>query len=160
MHLVIIIKYIMRKTYLLLLLCLAPGLFASNADDLISEMKKKAVSGDTPSQYKLGEAYKEGILVSKDYAESRKWFLMASDYGVAAARWEIGIMYLKGEGVPMDYVESYAWFNLSVAGGYEFARQFRDGTAKRLMTPEQVARGQSRSTELFKEIEAKREKRK
>ena len=151
----------MKKLHLLFLfVCVAPGLFASTDDKLISDLKKKAESGDTPSQCQLGECYKEGILVSKDYSEALKWYRMASDFGVAAARYDIGVMHLKGEGVPMDYVEAYAWFNLSVAGGYEFARRSRDHIANKLMTPDQVARGQARSTELFREIEVKKAKRK
>jgi TPR repeat protein len=151
----------MRKLHLLfLLVCVSPWAFALTEDEFISDLKKKAESGDTPSQCKLGDCYKEGVLVTKDYSEALRWYRMASDYGVAAARHDVGVMCLKGEGVPMDYVEAYAWFNLSVAGGYEFARQFRDDIAKRLMTPDQVARGQARSTELFREIEAKKAKRK
>ncbi len=155
------LKAQMIKLHLLFLfLCVAPVLFASTDDKLISDLKKKAESGDTPSQYQLGECYSRGLLVSKDYSEALKWYRMASDYGVAAARYDIGFMYLKGEGVPMDYVEAYAWYNLAVAGGYEFARRPRDHISKSLMTPDQVARGQARSTELFREIEVKKAKRK
>lgn len=151
----------MRKLYLLfLLVCVSPWAFALTDDEIISDLKKKAESGDTPSQCKLGDCYKDGILVPKDNLEALRWYRMASDHGVAAARYDIGFMYLKGEGVPMDYVETYAWYNLAVAGGYEFARGPRDHIAKKLMTPDQVARTQARSTELFREIEAKKAKRK
>ena len=66
-------------------------------------------------------------------------------------------MYRKGKGVPKDYVAAYAWFNLAAYNGDRvggaFGSKNRDLLAKK-MTPEQIAKAQVMSLELFKQIEA------
>jgi TPR repeat protein len=63
-------------------------------------------------------------------------------------------MYENGTGVPKDAVEAYAWFDI-VAVSDSASRKIRDGLN---LTPEEKARAQQRSTELFNEIEARKKK--
>jgi hypothetical protein len=60
-------------------------------------------------------------------------------------------MYEEGKGVPQDYVQAYAWYNL--AGGEIDLDSAKADLAKQ-MTPEQIARAQELSTELYKKINA------
>jgi hypothetical protein len=54
-------------------------------------------------------------------------------------------------GVSKDDIEAYAWFNVAAALGAP--RAIRDGLN---LTPEEKARAQQRSMELFNEIEARK----
>ena len=73
----------------------------------------------------------------------------------SAAQGWCGYFYVNGIAVPQDYVEAYAWHNVSAANDPSNAglREFRSKVMD-LMTKEQIADGQKRSTELRKEIEA------
>ncbi len=65
-------------------------------------------------------------------------------------------MYTYGEGAPLgNDSEAYAWFRLAADAGDESAKDLLVELAK-CMTPEQIARAQARSTELHKEIEARK----
>jgi TPR repeat protein len=61
-------------------------------------------------------------------------------------------MYFNGDGVTKDWVEACAWFNIAAVSMKE-AQEMRDGLS---LTPEEKAQAQKRSTELFKEIEARK----
>jgi hypothetical protein len=63
----------------------------------------------------------------------------------------MGLCYLGGYGVTKDEVEAYAYFNLP---GIEDIRKLLDRLEK-TMSAENVLRGQQRTKELQKEIQAK-----
>ena len=96
--------------------------------------------------------YDKGTGVPKDEVEAVKWYRKAADQGHAAAQFNLGGMYAEGRGVPKDDVEAYAWFNISAVSNQK-AKENRD---KADLTPEERARAQKRSTELFNEIEARK----
>jgi hypothetical protein len=114
--------------------------------------KKRAEAGDVIAQNSVGVMYNDGIGVLKDNVEAAKWFRKAADQGDAAAQGNLGVMYAAGCGVPKDEAEAYAWLNLS-AVSYFPAKEHRDLLQ---LTPEEKARAQQRSTELFSEIEARK----
>ena len=60
-------------------------------------------------------------------------------------------MYGQGRGVPQDFTEAYVWLSVAAAGGNADAVKVRDLTAREL-TPEQLAQGRQRATELFEKI--------
>jgi hypothetical protein len=93
---------------------------------VLDAKKKSALGGDILAQLEVGDAYRDGDGVKKDYAESMKWFLTAADQSnrgdadpcyIAAAMFEIGKMYEKGQGVRQDIVEVYKWFDLGTDRG-------------------------------------------
>jgi len=61
----------------------------------------------------LGVAYYNGQGVSKDSAESMKWFRMAAEQGHAGAQCILGISYSDGHVVPQDYLLAYFWTSLA-----------------------------------------------
>lgn len=67
------------------------------------------------SQFRLGLKYFHGEDISKDNAESVKWFRKAAERGHAGAQCALGAMYHDGEGVPQDYVMAHMWYNLALA---------------------------------------------
>ena len=146
------------RTLRLLLICgtLLTGLSAplsAQAPDF-AETKKRAEAGNLAAQYNLGVMYATGNGVPKDDAEAVKWFRKAADQGHAHAQFNLGVRYQYGFGVPTDDAEAYAWYNLAATSDDD-SRKRRDELEKSL-TPEQKARAQQRSTELHKEIEARK----
>ena len=71
------------------------------AQDL-SELRRKAESGDADAQYNLGERYAKGVGVPQDIVEAHKWWLKAGQQGDAKAQYNLGVMYDNGRGVPRD----------------------------------------------------------
>jgi TPR repeat protein len=114
--------------------------------------RRRAEAGEAPAQTNLGVMYAEGKGVPKDDVEAVKWFRKAADQGLVDAQYNLGKMYAEGRGVPKDDVEAYAWFNISAVSNQK-AKENRD---KADLTPEERARAQKRSTELFNEIEARK----
>ena len=98
--------------------------------------------------------YDDGEGVPKDAAEAVKLWRKAADQGIAEAQYNLGFMYYNGVGVPKDAAEAYAWCSLASISDDD-ARKRRDELEKSL-TPEQKARAKQRSTELHKEIEARK----
>ena len=116
--------------------------------------RKAADQGNALAQYFLGVCYADGKGVAKDDVESVKWFRKAADQGDASCQYILGHCYANGKGsLAKDDVEAYAYYNLAGIT-IEEARKNRDILEKKL-SPDAVSRGQQRSTELQKEIEAK-----
>ena len=56
-------------------------------------LTKKANSGDTVAQFKLGHAYQFGKGVDKDVSEAIRWYRMAANYGDSSAQANLGYLY-------------------------------------------------------------------
>lgn len=146
----------------------------------------KADRGDAQYQYELGLNYQLGDGVSKnlseaakwyrkaadqghrwaqeyladiyfdwdDYAEAGKWYRKAADQGNENAQIKLVKIYSRGMGVSVDLVEAYAWRNLAaVSFAWPEAERVE---MEKMMTREEIIRAQQRSTELHKEIEARK----
>lgn len=115
--------------------------------------RKAAEMGEPDALSSIGSMYKNGLGVPKDYAEALKWYRKAAYSGSGAACMMIGLSYYLGDkGLPKDDVEAYAWLNIASTLKGPETTQLRDIK----LTPEQKARAQKRSTELFDEIERKK----
>ena len=66
------------KSLLVFVLLAAAG-FAAATD--FAETKKKAEAGDSTAQYNLGQMYRTGRGVPKDFAEAVKWYRLAAEQG-------------------------------------------------------------------------------
>jgi TPR repeat protein len=115
--------------------------------------RKAADQGYVKAQCDLGACYFNGSGVAKDEVEGAKWYRKAADRGHDLAQFELGVCYRNGEGVARNEVEAYAYFNLA---GITFERA-RENLAilEKGMSPDARTRGQQRTKELQKEIEAK-----
>ena len=74
------------------------------------ENKKKALAGDVESQRWVGVYYRTEQRAHYDYAEAKKWFVMAGDKGDAFSQAELGRLYYEGKGVPRDYSLAGLWW--------------------------------------------------
>ena len=84
----------------------------------VKELIKKAESGNTEAQIKLGYMYLDGQGVPKNYAEAMKWAKRAAEKGVAKAQHMLGGIYsIGGPGVPINYVEAMKWYKKAADQG-------------------------------------------
>ncbi len=119
--------------------------------------RKAAEQGLDSSQFALAYAYDTGQGVTQDYVEAVRWFRKAAEQGNGKAQFLLGLHYYVGHGVTQDYLEAYKWLNLAAANtgewgkldakGQRLAAEYRNDVAE-LMTPEQIAEGQRRSSQF------------
>ena len=82
-----------------------------------------------------------------------KWWRMGAEQGHAPCQVYLGRCYADGLGVAKDEIEAYAYWNLAQIT-HEMGRSYLAGLEVNL-PPEARLRGQQRTKELQKEIEAK-----
>src|ERR1700688_1383173 len=59
----------------------------------LKKLTRKAESGDTASQFRLGYAYQFGQGVDKDEYEAVRWYRMAANYGNSSAQTNLGYIF-------------------------------------------------------------------
>ncbi len=116
--------------------------------------RKAAEQGYARSQDSLARCYLNGEGLAKDEAEALKWFRKAADQGYTLAQIQVGVFYAKGIIVTKDQIEAYAYFNLAGISD-EIGREALTNLEKG-MTQEARLKGQQRTKELLKEIEARK----
>ena len=125
---------------------------AKDEVEAVTWYRKAADQGRAEAQYNLADFYLNGKGVAKDAAEAVKWYRKAADQGHADAQYNLGYSYYSGEGVAKDEIEAYAYWSL--------ARTTNEDARKNLailekgMSPDARIRGQQRTKELQKVIEA------
>ena len=78
-----------------------------------------AKQGDAEAQLHLGNMYKKGKGVPKDYKEAVRWYRKAAEQGEAVAQYKLGEMYYSGYGVPeYDLKEAVRWYRKAAEQGY------------------------------------------
>jgi hypothetical protein len=105
---------------LLVIFCL--GSYTVNAQDdpsadKIAEWRKSAEQGNADAQFNLGNSYRKGEGVSKNYTEAVKWYRKAAEQGHATAQGYLGVCYDNGNGVAKDEAEAVKWFRRSAEQG-------------------------------------------
>ncbi|MGH2478045.1 MAG: tetratricopeptide repeat protein [Stellaceae bacterium] len=85
-------------------------------------LHSRAETGDVQAQIWLGEIYRDGQDVSKDYAKSVKWFGVAAKSGNALGQFEFGEMYFLGEGVTQNHVVALEYYRLAANQGFAKAQ--------------------------------------
>jgi TPR repeat protein len=78
----------------------------------------KAEAGDLHCQFALGEAYRNGQGVGRDYALALRWYRKAADRGDPAAQFQVGMIYRAGLGVSRDVNEGARWVRKAADQGY------------------------------------------
>ena len=124
-----------------------------NDKKAVKWLRKAAKQGHDYAQSKLGQMYYRGV---KDYKKAAKWFRKAAEQGDADAQFELSWMYYKGRGVPKNDVEAYAWYLLAEANGNERANE-GFSLLEKLLTAEQIEKGQARAAELHRLIKERKE---
>ena len=108
---------------------------APTPEDKAEQWRKAAEQGDAKAQSRLGHCYFLGDGLSKDNAESLKWYRKAAEQGDAKAQWVLGMCYAYGDGVAQDKAEAVKWYRKAAEQGLEVAElvlkrlEQRGGTA-------------------------------
>ncbi|WAW10780.1 sel1 repeat family protein [Oxalobacter vibrioformis] len=72
--------------------------------------RKSAEQGNMFGQYNLGQMYKQGKGVKRDYQQAFKWFSRAAEKGNEKAMTALGNMYDDGTGVEKDEFKAAEWY--------------------------------------------------
>ncbi|WP_230954772.1 tetratricopeptide repeat protein [Burkholderia gladioli] len=94
----------------------------------VAMLESAALEGSMLAPRILGNVYRDGTVVPKDYAAARKWFESAAAQGDAVSADVLGAMSANGEGEPVDNTAAYRYFvqaaNAGSANGAANAAQF------------------------------------
>ncbi|KAF9276721.1 hypothetical protein BGZ88_001565 [Linnemannia elongata] len=76
----------------------------------ITSVILKATSGDNISQVKLGNIYRIGDGVERDYDAAHYWYLEAAKQGDASAQFNLGDLFRLGLGVEVNQATAFTWY--------------------------------------------------
>ena len=77
-----------------------------------------AENGDAAASYNLGQLYRTGRGVTRDYARAAYWYRAAAERLHAPAQHNLAILYERGLGVPIDYGEARHWYRRAAEQGH------------------------------------------
>lgn len=117
-----------KVIYLLLICFITFNVLASDADDLLL-MTTAAEQGDAGAQFKLGNEYAAGVIVSQSYEEAYKWYLKAAEQGFVDAQYEVATMYSAGYGSKQNSKQAIKWYLKAAEQGHSDA-QYHIGVYK------------------------------
>lgn len=80
-------------------------------------LKRAAGEGSLPARRTLGNLYRSGIGVSRNYATARTWFEAAAQGGDGLSADILGVMSALGEGQPADDAAAYGYFVMAAKAG-------------------------------------------
>ena len=78
--------------------------------EALMSLKEAAALGHPPAQLQLGEFFKLGRGVERDFDQARNWYERAAEGGNILAMHRLGVMTARGEGGPADLGASIEWF--------------------------------------------------
>lgn len=95
-----------------------------------SELEK--ASGNPYAQLLLGNCYREGDEVVRDYEKAAYWYRKAAENDIPKAQYNLGVCYHQGLGVEQDYEKAIDWYHKAAQNGdveaqYTLGRLFKDG---------------------------------
>ena len=82
-----------------------------------------AENGNTDAQHNIGQMYRNGKGVERDYTEAFKWFHMAAEKGNIYSQNNLGHLYSYGLGVPKNNIFAYLWYQIASLNGYKRANK-------------------------------------
>lgn len=120
----------------------------------VSWYRKAAEQGDAQGQFNLGTCYEDGTGLAKDIAQAVSWYRKSAEQGFAKAQLNLGYCYQSGDGVAKDMVAAYALWTLAGLTNGDASHNL--SILKKMMSRDEIAAGDKRSTELQREIELKK----
>lgn len=85
-------------------------------------LRQDADRGAAHAQAALGDIYRKGSLVPRDFTEAAKWYRRAAEQGDAHAQFNLGASYMAGRGVPQDDDEAVIWYRRAAEQGDALAQ--------------------------------------
>lgn len=83
----------------------------------LQELLPQADAGDRQAAFTVGAMYHDGDGAPQDYANAKKYFLIAAEGNERKAQFNLGLMALNGEGQNVDPVAARTWFEKAAEGG-------------------------------------------
>lgn len=83
----------------------------------LGELKAAADEGDTGAMRAIGNRYKNGDGVEKDFAQMEQWWQKAADAGNTTAQWDLGYFYLIGMYLKKDTDKALEYYGHAVDNG-------------------------------------------
>lgn len=80
-------------------------------------LRQAAEPGPAEAQYRLGQLYLTGVIVSNDNRKGVFWYRLAAEQGHIDAQYSLGVRYVLGEGVAKDDFEAHRWFRRAADQG-------------------------------------------
>jgi TPR repeat protein len=95
----------------------APAATALAQSTDVTELLRRAESGDARAAFILGMRYAKPDDSSRDDAEAVRWLRQAAEQGLAEAQYNLGIMYAGGRGVARDGGLAADWYRQAAEQG-------------------------------------------
>jgi uncharacterized protein len=108
--------------------------------------EKAAKSRYSPATYCMGELYRRGLGVERNFSKAALWFTDAANLGHALSALRLGEMYWRGEGLKQDKIAAFAFIYMAAASDVPQAKQERERLEKEL-TPKELEKGKARAEE-------------
>jgi TPR repeat protein len=83
----------------------------------VSDLQKRAGSGDAAAQFALGKAYESGNGVPQRADQAATWYRKAAEQGNEKAQNNLGLLYWFGDGVEKDKAEAIRWYRKAARQG-------------------------------------------
>lgn len=83
----------------------------------ISDLQKRADSGDAPAQFALGRAYESGNGLPRRADQAALWYRKAAEQGNEKAQNSLAVLYWLGDGVEKDKAEAVRWYRKAARQG-------------------------------------------
>ena len=99
-------------------------------------LRPLAEAGNAKAQMGLGNAYAQGLGVSKDYAAARDWYDRAARQGEIGAALKLGAMYANGTGVDTNNYLAYVYYGMAARLGAAAAKPEMERAASSLQPAE------------------------
>lgn len=115
----------------------------------IDNLSQVALNGDIDAQVQLGNMYRSGQGVDKDWGKACQWYLLAADAGNAHAQYNLGMRYYNGQGVPKDLQQATLWWAKSADQGHTQALY---ALGFRYLNGDSVARDIDTALEIFEKV--------
>lgn len=93
-----------------------------NPSKAISILLMAAEQGHGPSMREIGEHYRTGRGIDRNYAEAVRWFRLAVGQKDINAQISLGFMYENGHGIQQDYAEAFRLYRLAAEQGNDLAQ--------------------------------------
>lgn len=107
-------------------------------EEAITWWEQAALDGSANAAYRLGVAHNDGVasdtqtVISRDFAEAAKWYMMAAERGDERAHFDLGALYDNGQGVPKSDELAAKWYLAGAERGqmacqYNVATMYESG---------------------------------
>ena len=98
----------------------------SKTKEEVQDCIKAAEEGDAEAQNRLGDMYRYGQGVSKNYQTAVTWYTKSAQHGNVDAQYSLGVIYYHGLGILENYKEAFKWYRRAANQDHAIA-QYRLG---------------------------------